>query len=112
VSGTGRITIELDGETVLDAPLQDVVDGELGAPFVYPLVANADQSSGGVYIKVPMPYRERMVITTEENPYFYHVGYREFADADGIATFDPSRSEERRVGKECRSRWAVCQGVE
>ncbi|HLT62777.1 MAG TPA: DUF2961 domain-containing protein [Microlunatus sp.] len=90
VSGTGRITIELDGETVLDAPLQDVVDGELGAPFVYPLVANADQSSGGVYIKVPMPYRERMVITTEENPYFYHVGYREFADADGIATFDPS----------------------
>ncbi len=45
VTNTGKITIELDGETVVDASLQKVVDGELGAPFVYPLVANADQSS-------------------------------------------------------------------
>jgi len=90
VSATGDITIELDGEVVLDAPLQDVVDGELGAPFVFPLVANADQSSGGVYIKVPMPYRESMRITTESNPYFYHVSYRAFADADGVETFDPT----------------------
>ena len=58
VRNTGNIKIELDGRTVLDAPLQDVVDGKLGAPFAYPLVANANQSSGGVYIKVPMPYRQ------------------------------------------------------
>lgn len=89
VSKTGTITIELDGETVVDAPLQDLVDGKLGAPFTYPLVANADQSSGGVYVKVPMPYRSRMKITTQHNPYFYHVNYRSFADPAGIATFDP-----------------------
>src|SRR3712207_2591854 len=27
-------------------------------------------------------------------------------DPDGRATFMPARSEERRVGKECRSRWS------
>ena len=89
VSATGNITIELDGKTVVDAPLQDIVDGELGAPFVYPLVANADQSSGGVYIKVPMAFRESMRITTENNPYFYHVTYRSFDNAKGVSTFDP-----------------------
>ncbi|MEN5075129.1 DUF2961 domain-containing protein [Isoptericola cucumis] len=90
VSATGSITVELDGEVVLDAPVQDVVDGKLGAPFVYPFVANADQSSGGVYLKVPMPYRESMRVTTSENPLFHHVTYRSFADAEGVQTFDPS----------------------
>lgn len=86
---TGRIKVELDGVTVLDAPLQDVVDGKLGAPFVWPLVGNGDDTAGGAVIKVPMPYRESMRITTQANPLFYHVAYREFADADGVRTFDP-----------------------
>lgn len=90
VRRTGTIRIELDGRTVLDAPLQDVVDGRLGAPFAYPLVANADLSSGGVYLKVPMPFRESMRITTQHNPFFYHVTYRAFADSVGVATFDPT----------------------
>lgn len=89
VHRTGNIKIELDGRTVLDAPLQDVVDGRLGAPFAYPLVANADESSGGVYIKVPMPFRQSMRITTQQNPFFYHVTYRAFSDADGVSTFNP-----------------------
>ncbi|GLY91910.1 DUF2961 domain-containing protein [Actinoallomurus iriomotensis] len=90
VSATGRITIVLDGRTVLDDSLQNVVNGGHGAPFVSPLVANADQSSGGVYIKVPMPYRSSMTVTTQNNPLFYHVTYRHFPDANGVATFDPA----------------------
>ncbi|WP_255956059.1 DUF2961 domain-containing protein [Streptomyces odontomachi] len=90
VTGTGNIIVELDGTTVLDAPLQDVVNGKQGAPFVYPLVANADQSSGGVYVKVPMPYRQSMRVTVTHNPFFYHVGYRHFTDAAGVTRFDPS----------------------
>ncbi|GAB3284336.1 glycoside hydrolase family 172 protein [Parasphingorhabdus pacifica] len=89
VTGTGRITIELDGRTVLDAPLVDVVDGKVGAPFEWPLVGNAADSAGGAVIKVPMPYRESMRVTVENNPYFYHVSHREFADAEGVRTFDP-----------------------
>ncbi|PGH46968.1 DUF2961 domain-containing protein [Streptomyces sp. Ru87] len=90
VRGTGDIRIELDGRTVVDMPLQDLVNGAMGAPFSYPLVANAEQSSGGVYIKVPMPYRESMRIHVENNPFFYHVTHRHFPDAEGVRTFDPA----------------------
>jgi D-arabinan exo alpha-(1,3)/(1,5)-arabinofuranosidase (non-reducing end) len=90
VTATGNIRIVLDGVTVLDASLQSVVDGRRGAPFVWPLVSNADQTSGGVTIKVPMPYRDSMLITTTHNPLFYHVSQRDFASADGVARFDPA----------------------
>ncbi|HEY2674211.1 MAG TPA: DUF2961 domain-containing protein [Rugosimonospora sp.] len=90
VTSTGNITIVLDGKTVVHAPFQDVVNGKLGAPFVYPLVANADQSSGGVNINVPMPYRASMLVYTDHDPNYYHVTYRSFADAVGVSTFDPT----------------------
>lgn len=89
VTKTGNITITLDGKVVLDAKLQDVVDGKLGGAFQRPFVSNADESSGGVTIKVPMTYRESMKITTTNNPLFHHVALREFADATGVSTFNP-----------------------
>ncbi len=92
VTAIGTIRIELDGHTVIDAPLQSLVDGALGAPFVWPLVANAEQSSGGVYIKVPMPYRQSMRISVATNLEYYHVDYRQFPSADGIPGFSPSDS--------------------
>jgi hypothetical protein len=89
VSANGNLVVRLDGETVLDVPLQDVVNGELGAPFTFLLVANADQSSGGVYLKVPMPYRESMQVLTTNRPRFYILSYRSFDSARGIERFDP-----------------------
>ncbi|WP_427889766.1 DUF2961 domain-containing protein [Kribbella sp. GL6] len=90
VSDTGTITITLDGTTILNRSLKDVTDGAAGAPFVYPLVANASQAGGGFQIKVPMPYRQSMRIVVQHNPNYYHVNYRHFPDADGITTFSPS----------------------
>jgi hypothetical protein len=90
VRGMGTIRIELDGKTVVDTGLQSLVDGGLGAPFVWPLVANSKQSPGGVYIKVPMPYRQSMRISIATNLQYYHVGSRQFSTADGITTFSPS----------------------
>jgi Protein of unknown function (DUF2961) len=90
VTALGKIRIDLDGRTVIDAPLQSLVDGALGAPFVWPLVANATQSPGGVYIKVPMPYRQSMRITVASHLEYYHVDYRRFSTADGVTTFSPS----------------------
>jgi hypothetical protein len=90
VSRMGTIRIDLDGRTVIDAPLQSLVDGGLGAPFVWPLVANARQSPGGVYIKVPMPYRQSMRISVASSLQYYHVDYRRFSTADGVSTFSPA----------------------
>ena len=90
VTATGNLTVVLDGKTVLHAPFQDIVDGKLGAPFVFPVVANADQSSGGVYIIAPMPYRTSMLVYTDHDPIYYHVTYRTFPSADGVQTFDPT----------------------
>ncbi len=87
VTQTGHIKVVLDGKTVIDAPEQDVVDGKLGAPFVFPLVANARQTSGGVYIEVPMTFRHSMRVTTTHDPDYYHVLYRSFANAHGVQTF-------------------------
>lgn len=94
VRKTGTITVEVDGKKVVDTSLQDVVDGKLGPPFVYPLVANALETSGGVYLRVPMPYQKSMRVTVQNNPYFYHVDYREFPDAAGVKTFDPADKAE------------------
>ncbi len=90
VTRIGKIRIDLDGRTVIDAPLQSLVDGALGAPFVWPLVANAAQSPGGVYIKVPMPYRQSMRISVAKNLQYYHVDYRRFSSAEGVSTFSPA----------------------
>ena len=90
VTSIGNLTITLDGKQVVHAPLQDIVNGKLGAPFSYPLVGNADQSSGGTYIAVPMPFASSMVITTDSSSFYYHVTYRTFANATGVRTFDPT----------------------
>ena len=90
VTALGTIRIDLDGKAVLDAPLQSVVNGALGAPFAWPLVADATQSPGGVYIKVPMPYRQSMRISVASHLEYYHVDYRRFSTADGVTTFSPS----------------------
>jgi hypothetical protein len=90
VTRIGSIRIDLDGRTVIDASLQSLVDGGLGAPFVWPLVANAVQSPGGVYIKVPMPYRQSMRISVASHLEYYHVDYRRFSTAAGVTTFSPS----------------------
>src|SRR4029079_10172343 len=89
VRRTGRLRIELDGRVVVDAPLQAVVDGRLGAPFAFPLVANAARSSGGVYIKVPMTFLSHMEVSTQENPRYHHVVSRTCSDAAGVPAFDP-----------------------
>ena len=90
VTALGNIRIDLDGHRVIDTPLQSLVDGALGAPFVWPLVANATQSPGGVYIKVPMPYRQSMRVSVASHLEYYHVDYRRFSTPDGVSTFSPA----------------------
>jgi hypothetical protein len=47
VTATGNILIELDDRVVLNASFQAVVNGDLGAPFVWPLVGNGNDTATG-----------------------------------------------------------------
>ena len=86
-TAVGTLKIILDGVTVVNASLASIVAGGLGAPFVYPLVASNAQSSGGFYIKVPMPFQKSMRISATADPRYYHVTFRTFPDAVGVTTF-------------------------
>jgi hypothetical protein len=90
VTNDGAITIELDGKTVLSAPYEEVVEGRLGAPWVWPFVGNHWDTSGGAQIKVPMPYQNSMRVIVQGNPDYFHVTYKQYRDATGVTTFDPS----------------------
>jgi hypothetical protein len=90
VTNDGLITIELDGRIVLSANYQALVSGALGSPWVWPLVGNLYETSGGAQIKVPMPYAQSMRVTVQGNPDYFHVIYRQFNDTTGVKTFDPS----------------------
>ncbi len=99
VTNDGAITIELDGTVVLSAAYEDVVSGKLGAPWVWPLVGNFLDTSGGAQIKVPMPYQKSMRVTVQGNPDYFHVIYRQFGDASGVTTFDPTDSASDVIAK-------------
>ncbi|KAK2760869.1 hypothetical protein FQN54_002109 [Arachnomyces sp. PD_36] len=90
IEPAGDFQVILDGVTVLEGQLQDIVDGVEGAPFSWPLVGNTGDTRGGNVIKIPMPFKESMLISTKNNPHFYHVTYRRFPSAEGVKTFDPS----------------------
>lgn len=94
VEPAGDFEIVLDGVTVLEGDLQSIVNGDEGAPFSWPLVGNTNDTRGGNVIKIPMPFKESMLISTGNNPHFYHVSFRKFPSADGVTTFDPSESSE------------------
>ncbi|KAJ6442269.1 Non-hemolytic phospholipase C [Purpureocillium lavendulum] len=89
VEPIGDMAITLDGTEVLRGGVQDVVDGKLGAPFAWPFVGNTNDTMGGNVIKVPMAFRESMLVTTENNPHFYHVVYRRFPAGTEAETFNP-----------------------
>ncbi|HEX6476162.1 MAG TPA: glycoside hydrolase family 172 protein, partial [Acidimicrobiales bacterium] len=90
VSPAGNLVVQLDGQTPVNYPLESLVEGKLNAPFVYPLVADRFQSSGGVYIKVPMSFQRSMRVYTSNAPVYYHLDYRVFSDSVGVTTFDPT----------------------
>ncbi|GAA1994223.1 DUF2961 domain-containing protein [Amycolatopsis minnesotensis] len=85
-----RIKVELDGKVVLEGRVGDIVDGKLGAPYVWPLVGNTYDTKGGMVIKVPMPYRSSMRVSANTTPGYYHVDYRAVADPATVPRFDPA----------------------
>jgi hypothetical protein len=98
VIGVGDILIELDGKNVVSGVVQDIVHGSLGPPFVWPMVGDVNDTSGGNVIKVPMTYQNSMRISMSTNPHFYHVFYRTFPADVSVSTFDPQEDASDVLG--------------
>ena len=90
------VTVELDGEVYQVVEFQHVKPGK-GAAFVRAKLKN--MTSGG---SVERTFRGGEKIPTA------HLDKREmqYLYNDGTDYIFTTRSEERRVGKECRSRWS------
>ena len=93
VTALGNIRIDLDGHTVIDAPLQSLVDGALGAPFVWPLVANAYAIAGGRLHQGADALPEVSCGSASHRILeYYHVDYRRFSTLrrrDHVLTLRP-----------------------
>ncbi|KAK2617010.1 hypothetical protein QQS21_000101 [Conoideocrella luteorostrata] len=92
VAKVGDINIRLDGKDVLSGRLQDIVSSGHPEPFAWPFVGDTNDTMGGNVIKVPMSFGKSMLVTTQNNPHFYHVTYRRFPPHVKPPTFDPNAS--------------------
>jgi hypothetical protein len=89
VAAAGKLMIELDGRMVLDDTWPELVSGHVGNPFIFPLVLSQTESWGGASVNVPMPFRREMRVISQFNPHYFHVVFRTFPTADGIAASGP-----------------------
>src|SRR5947208_17120922 len=96
------------GDWTTDAPgvRRKITTADLPAPYSTPSVDNGPRMvrrPEGAWPKVPAGFKVDAFKTGLDNP-------RAIMAAPNGDTFvaesDPGRSEERRVGKECRSRWS------
>jgi hypothetical protein len=93
----GRIRMYFDNETTprVDMVLADFFSGTV-PPFLHPLVVDDDMSSGGFCCDVPLPFAERLIITTRAGGHYYNIGCHKYPLGTPVQTFtgeeDISRS--------------------
>ncbi len=73
----GKIRFYFDGEQAarFECEAEELFSGQR-APFVYPLVTHAFLSSGGYSCSTPLPFADRLRITTEKTVGFYNIYYQ------------------------------------
>jgi len=91
----GIIRIYFDGSDTpaVEMTFTDFFSGNF-TPFVKPLVGNQNDSSGGYYCYVPMPFRSGCKITSTNaaGKNYYNITYHRYADAEGVTTFTGNES--------------------
>lgn len=84
--GTVRFYLDDEAEPRLALPWQELFRGDR-PPFLAPLVAANDVSTGGFVSFVPMPYAKRLVVTTGERPSFYQAHYEALPPDESVRSF-------------------------
>ena len=87
----GNIVVRLDGrrQPVVDQPATTFFSGRV-APFLFPLAANATQSSGGNYSFVPIAFQTACSIAFTGTTAFWHVDFRRLPPGTRVVPFSPS----------------------
>jgi hypothetical protein len=89
---TAWLKVYIDGESSprLNVLLADLFAGK-HPDFRWPLVLDDRASSGGFVVQVPLPFRERIRVTTNGAGahFFYHLGYRTYPASQAVASWAP-----------------------
>lgn len=100
VAAAGRLMIELDGRMVVNQTWPGLLSGHVGNPFIFPLVLTQTESWGGASIDIPMPFKGELRVISQFNPHYFHVVYRTFRSARGVAGFTSHVRAPQRVERE------------
>lgn len=85
----GDIAFEIDGQSGLQLSRADLFSGAT-APFLFPLAGNAAVSSGGYFTVVPIPFAERLRISTSNVIDWLQISYAELPAQSSVTSFDPA----------------------
>lgn len=88
----GALSFYLDGEEKprFKAPAEALFAGK-APPFVQPLVADNRVSSGAYVSWVPIPFAERLIVTTSMPPRFFAAQVDRFASDTPLQSFRPAK---------------------
>lgn len=95
----GMLRFYFDGETTprFECEARAFFSGQC-PPFVYPLVTHAFISSGGFSCSAPLPFSERLKITTEKTAGFYNVYYQLY-DGASLTSWTPQFDYARLIDR-------------
>ncbi|HWL89603.1 MAG TPA: DUF2961 domain-containing protein [Polyangiaceae bacterium] len=113
-----RIHIYFDGES---SPRVDMTFGDLfsgtKSPFLSPLVANSQVSSGGSSSYVPLPFSKSIRITATTSEMYYNIDYHVSDSSSTVTTFtgnedsSAARALWKRTGSDPKDNPADTQGA-
>jgi hypothetical protein len=95
-----RIYVDEAARPVVDLPLPDLFRGRT-PPFLWPLVVDREESSGGNVSFVPIPYRAGCRVAlrgAHEKKIWFQFSFRRLASAEGVTSF---------TGREDLAAWAA-----
>ncbi len=93
----GKIRLYFDGEknARFECEAEELFSGQR-PPFVHPLVTDAFASSGGYSCSAPLPFANRLKITTEKTAGFYNVYYQLYEDVS-VESWTPQQDYSKLI---------------
>ena len=94
-----RLRFYFDGEPTprIDMNVHDFFRGDR-PPFLAPLVGNDAVSGGGFFCDLPISFARSCIVTTDAEPWYYHLLYHLYPPDTSIPTF--TGNEDSRVVRE------------